>query len=103
MAAPSPAVLVDPAWLAAQLNEPGLVIADCRYNNDESVAHAEYRGGHIPGAVYVYWPRDLSAESGRVPNLLPTAEQAAEKLGRLGIGDDSIVVGYDAEGWHQAA
>ncbi|HEY3116125.1 MAG TPA: sulfurtransferase [Chloroflexota bacterium] len=96
-------LLVDPAWLAARLDEPGLVVADCRYDSDESVARAQYLAGHVPGAVHAYWPRDMSTGSGPVPNLLPTAEQAAEKLGRLGIGDRSTVVGYDAEGGHQAA
>lgn len=96
-------MLVDPAWLADRLGEPNMVVADCRYNDDEAVARAEYLEGHVPGAVHVYWPRHLSTESGPVPNLLPTPEQAAEKLGRLGIGDGSMVVGYDAEGGHQAA
>lgn len=99
----APELLVDPAWLAGRIGAPDLVVADCRYDNDESVARAQYLGGHVPGAVHVYWPRDLSTESGPVPNLLPTTDQVADKLGRLGIGDNSVVVGYDAEGGHQAA
>jgi len=95
--------LVTPAWLRTHLNDPGIVLADCRYADDEAASLAAYRAGHIPGAVHVYWPRDLSTESGPVPNLLPTPDQVAAKLGRLGIGDDRLVIGYDADGGHHAA
>src|SRR5947209_4205731 len=98
---PSPDLLVEPSWLAARLGDPSIRIADCRYDDRYEVAHAAYLGGHVPGAVHVYWPRDLATGTGPVTNLLPTPEQAAAALGRLGIGDDTVVVAYDAEGGHQ--
>src|SRR4051794_26607228 len=96
-------LLITPQWLRDHLQDPGLVIADCRYDDHEEGTIAAYRAGHLPGAVRVYWPRDLATGAPPVPNLLPTPEQAAAQLGRLGIGDDTLVVGYDADGGHQAA
>ena len=96
-------LLVDTQWLAAHLGAPGVLVADCRYDADPEVAHRLYRESHIPGAVHVYWPRDLALGQEPVPNLLPLPEQAAATFGRLGIGNDTIVVAYDQEGGHFAA
>src|SRR5947208_1609363 len=98
-----PGLLVEPAWLGERLGDPSILVADCRYDDKYENAHAAYLGGHVPGAVHVYWPRDLALGSGPVTNLLPTAEQAAAAMGRLGIGNDTTVVAYDAEGGHHAA
>ncbi len=95
--------LVDPAWVAEWLGRPNVLVADCSYDVDPDAARAIYLGGHLPGAVHVYWPRDLSVGTGPVPNLLPPPEQAAETLGRLGIGDDTLVIAYDQEGGHFSA
>ncbi len=96
-------ILIDTDWLAAHMGAENVVIADCRYDADPDVAHQQYLEGHLPGAVHVYWPRDLAAGSDPVPNLLPSPEQAATHLGRLGIGNDIDVVAYDQEGGHFAA
>ncbi|MSQ24178.1 MAG: sulfurtransferase [Chloroflexi bacterium] len=96
-------LLVDPGWLEDHLGQPCVAIADCRYDADLEKAHSLYLSGHIPGAVHVYWPRDLSLGTDPVPFLLPTPAQAAAILGRLGIGNETLVVGYDQEGDHFAA
>lgn len=95
--------LVDPAWVAERIGQPGVLIADCSYDADSEVAHAIYLSGHIPGAVHIYWPRDLAVGTGLIPNLLPPTGQAAATLGRLGIGDDTLVIAYDQEGGHFSA
>ncbi|MEA2642575.1 MAG: thiosulfate/3-mercaptopyruvate sulfurtransferase [Chloroflexota bacterium] len=98
-----PDLLATPQWLQAHRGESDLVVADCRYDDDAAAAAAAYRAGHIPGAVHVFWPRDLAAGGAPVPNLLPAPEQAADRLGGLGIGDDTLVVAYDADGGHHAS
>jgi thiosulfate/3-mercaptopyruvate sulfurtransferase len=73
-------------------------VVDCRFDlNDPDWGEAQYRAGHIPGAVYAHLDRDLSGEktgaNGRHP--LPRAASATETLGRLGIDRDLQVVAYD--------
>ena len=96
-------ILVDPSWIADHLTDPSICIADCRYRDDEREAHVAYLSGHLPGAVHVFWPRDLAAGTTPVTNLLPSRDQAAARLSALGIGNDTTVVAYDDDGGHHAA
>jgi len=96
-------ILGDPSWVADHLTDPSICIADCRYRDDEQEAHVAYLSGHLPGAVHVFWPRDLATGAAPVTNLLPAKEQAAARLLALGIGNDMTVVAYDDDGGHHAA
>lgn len=54
--------LVTPEWLYEHLQDPGLVVVDCRFDLARPEAGAEaYRKGHIPGALYLDLEKDLSA------------------------------------------
>ncbi len=96
---PSRGALVTTEWLSARLEAPGIVVVDGSYyiptvNRD---AAAEYRAGHIPGAVRF----DIDAISDRsnsLPHMLPSAEQFAEAVGTLGIGHEDTIVIYDGAG-----
>jgi thiosulfate/3-mercaptopyruvate sulfurtransferase len=56
-------VLVTTAWLADHLNDPGVRIVDVRayLAGSGRDGRAEYERGHLPGAVFLDWLRDLSA------------------------------------------
>jgi thiosulfate/3-mercaptopyruvate sulfurtransferase len=91
--------LIATRTLAERLSEPGWVVADCRFELGKPDAGREaWHAGHIPGAVHVDLERDLSAPvtavSGRHP--LPAPDAFAATLSRLGIGNDTRVVCYDA-------
>ncbi len=78
--------------------EPGIAVLDCRFDlQNVSAGRGAYLAGHIPGARYTDLNKDLSApassNSGRHP--LPTPQQFAATLERLGIGNDTQVVAYD--------
>jgi thiosulfate/3-mercaptopyruvate sulfurtransferase len=91
--------------VAARLGDPKLRIVDCRFSF-EAEAHGEYLQSHLPGAVHVDWSRDIAApppSSGHPKYMLSAPSDFAATMGRLGIGDDTFVVGYDAEGGHHAA
>src|SRR2546429_882548 len=91
--------------VAAAIGDPGVRVVDCRFSFDEDM-RSRYVDGHLPGAVYVNWAEDLSApapESGHPRWMLQSADEFARAMSRLGIGDDTMVVGYDAEGGHHAA
>ena len=91
--------------VASALSDPGVRIVDCRFSFEEHM-RLRYIDGHLPGAVYVSWVDHLSApapESGHPRWMLQGAEDFARTMARLGIGDDTMVVGYDSEGGHHAA
>src|SRR5580698_4780689 len=87
--------LVTGDWLAAHLHS--VVVADVRWSLAAGARRGDYESGHIPGAVFVDLDRDLagppSPDGGRHP--LPDPEQFADRLGALGIGDNTPVVVYD--------
>jgi thiosulfate/3-mercaptopyruvate sulfurtransferase len=98
--------LVDTATLAAELDRPGLVVVDCRFNlADPRAGEDAYLAGHIPGAIYAHLDRELADRSkrdrGRHP--LPHASEFCTRLGRWGISPKSRVVVYDgADGAYAA-
>lgn len=93
------AQLIDAERLHSRLQEPGLVVLDCRFALDDPAygarSHAE---GHIPGARFADLEHDLSAPvvkgvTGRHP--LPEPAALIDKLRAWGIDDDSQIVLYD--------
>ncbi|WP_027459859.1 sulfurtransferase [Deinococcus murrayi] len=96
----TPSPLTTASWLAEHLEDPRLRVLDCRFTLTAPMAgRAAYREGHVPGAVYADLEQNLSGPvrpdgaGGRHP--LPEPEVLATWLGRVGIGQESVVVAYD--------
>ncbi|TXJ02494.1 MAG: sulfurtransferase [Aquabacterium sp.] len=93
------AQLLSPAQLAERLNQPELIVLDCRFALEDPAYGARvYAEGHIPGARFIDLEHDLSAPvqhgiTGRHP--LPDPQQLLERLRALGVGQHSEVVLYD--------
>jgi thiosulfate/3-mercaptopyruvate sulfurtransferase len=90
--------LIEATSLRELLANPGRVVIDCRFDlADPDAGRSAYLAGHIPGARYADLNRDLSApvtaSSGRHP--LPSPQDLAATLSRLGIGSDTQVIAYD--------
>lgn len=98
-----PDLLAGVDWLAAHVDDPSVRIVDCRYYFDGRSGRAAYEQGHITGAVHVHWPSDLADTDATPPNLIPQPEQLAATMGRIGVTNDTQVVGYDDEGGHFAS
>jgi thiosulfate/3-mercaptopyruvate sulfurtransferase len=80
---------VETAWLRAHLNEPDLVVVDCRY----------VLGRPGAGAAFLDVDRDLAGEPGeRGRHPLPDAADFEAAAGRAEIGSQSRVVAYDEAG-----
>ena len=84
--------LVTPAWLADHGDEVRLL--DASYTLPGADARAAFDAGHIPGALFL----DLDTlvdTADPLPNTIPAAALVAERLGALGIANDTPVVLYD--------
>jgi thiosulfate/3-mercaptopyruvate sulfurtransferase len=96
--------VVSTAWLAEHLHEPGLRVVDGSWHMPYlgRDPRTEFVQAHIPGAVFF----DIDAIADRrtdLPHMLPSSEEFAEAVGRLGIGSDDRVVVYDVRGVVSAA
>jgi len=94
---------VSTEWLAEHLGQPDVVVVDASYYlpNMNRDALAEYRAGHIPGAVFF----DIDAiadHSSDLPHMLPGPGQFAKEAGALGISHHDTIVVYDVPGLFSA-
>lgn len=96
--------LVSSKWLAAHLGEPGIVVLDATWamKGTTPTAKEMYVAQHIPGARHFDIDR-ISDHGSSLPHMLPTPEQFAAEVGLLGVGEDNLVVTYDAGGMASAA
>lgn len=90
---------VSAEWLRERLDAPDIVVVDGSWylpamNRDPE---AEYRAGHIPGAVRfdIDTVKDASSP---LPHMLPPPEEFAAAVGASGIGDGMKIVVYDGAG-----
>ena len=101
-------LLVETDWLAQHLADPHVRIVDMRgyvrttelgpgHDDAEYVgASADFAAGHIPGAVYLDWTRDIVDLADPVPVQIAPPETFAAMMARIGVGDDTLVIAYDA-------
>ena len=94
--------IVSTDWLAAHLHDPELHVVDVRGkvlppgNTPRYLPKREdYDAGHVPGAVFVDWTRDIVDVDDPVPAQIARPEAFARRMGELGVGDEAAVVAYD--------
>ena len=94
---------VSTQWLADHLGDPEIVVVDASWHlpNAGRDAAAEYRAGHIPGAVRFDIDAVADTTSG-LPHMLPDAGTFGAMVGALGIGSDQTIVVYDSVGLFSA-
>jgi thiosulfate/3-mercaptopyruvate sulfurtransferase len=99
--------LVETLWLQEHLGDARIRVVDMRgyvrTTEQDGVQQAQYVGareeyeqGHIPGAVYIDWTRDIVDPHDEVEAQIAAPERFAEVMSSLGIGDQHLVVAYDA-------
>jgi thiosulfate/3-mercaptopyruvate sulfurtransferase len=104
--------LVTTRWLADHLDEPRVRIVDIRGKVLPASAPSarpapmarvarylpkrdDYDAGHVPGAVFVDWTRDIVDPDDPVPVQIAKPDAFRAKMEELGVGDDTLVVAYD--------
>jgi thiosulfate/3-mercaptopyruvate sulfurtransferase len=99
-----PDYLVAPDWLQAHLHDPSVVVLDCTVHliPDPKITYevvpgrADFEKAHIPGAQFADLHNDLSDRTQPYRFMLPSSEQFASAMSRLGVGDASRVVLYSS-------
>jgi len=89
--------LVSTEWLAGNLDSNDVVVLDGSFflPNQGRDANAEYAQAHIPGALFF----DIDAvadHASSLPHMLPSPAEFAAAVGKLGIGNDTLVIVYDS-------
>jgi thiosulfate/3-mercaptopyruvate sulfurtransferase len=93
--------LVSTDWLAAHQEGVRVVDASWYMPGDKRDPAAEFRQGHIPGAVF-FDIDDIADRTSGLPHMLPAPGQFAAQVGALGIGSGDTVVVYDGAGLFSA-
>lgn len=102
--------LVETDWLAQRIAEgdDSLRVVDMRGRVELQTepdgtqisrylgAREEYEQGHIPGAIYLDWTKDIVDENDPVPVQMASFEKLARVFAEAGIGNEHLVVAYDA-------
>src|SRR5262245_18352692 len=97
------AFLVSTAWLSERLGQPGIAIVDASWYlpTEARNAAAEFRAGHIPGAVFLDIVEVSDASSG-LPHMLPDEAAFGAAMGALGIAETMTIIVYDGAGLFSA-
>jgi thiosulfate/3-mercaptopyruvate sulfurtransferase len=95
--------LVETDWLAAHVDDPALRVLECTtilhprpdggYKAESG--RAAWAAGHIPRSGFADLTDDLCDRSSPLLYMMPTAEQMAQSMARLGVGEGTRVVLYD--------
>ena len=91
--------LVSPEWLHEHLNDTDVVVLDASWVLPEeatpgSSPREEFEEEHIPGAQF-FDIDEVADPDAPLPHTAPPPELFAEKVGAMGISNDSLVVIYD--------
>ncbi len=92
---------VEIAWLAERRGDLRVRVVDARSAPHGGVVvmpsgREQYAAGHIPGAVHLDYADDLSDPATPYAARVAPPERFARVMGGHGIGDDTIVLAYDA-------
>jgi len=95
--------LVTTDWLEAELGAPDLRVLDCMVflhplpdgsNSRAESGRAAWAAGHIPGSAFVDLIDDVADVTSPWRFALPSAEQFAAAMSRVGVGEGARVVVY---------
>ena len=105
MAFARPEYLVETEWLAQRLDDPSVRVLECTVylhpKPDQGFraesGRAKWAESHIPGAGFADLTSELSDTTQSLLYMMPPAEQFADAMGRLGVGDGVRVILYDRQ------
>ncbi len=98
-----PEDLVSTEWLAAHIDRYDVRVVDGSFTLPGVLPTAQeaYAKRHIPSAVF-FDIEAISDHSNPLPHMLPSNQDFAASVGRLGLGDQHRIVVYDIAGFNSA-
>ncbi|MBR7888730.1 sulfurtransferase [Marinomonas sp. A79] len=93
--------LIETSELVGLLDQPNVVILDCRfYLTDHGKGQIEYGEGHIPNAIFVDVHHQLASPETELTGRHPLPDEAifSAQIQAWGIDKDSTVIVYDTSG-----
>ena len=99
-----PEALVSTEWLHEHLPAPDVRVVDATWfmPGGERDARAEYEAAHIHGAVFLDLDAVCEAKDLH-PHMVPSAAKFSSRVRKLGLGDGSRIVVYDANRFFASA
>ena len=99
-----PSCLVSTEWLAKHLDAPDVKVVDGSWHLPDARRDpkSEFRGAHIPGAVF-FDIDEIADTKSPLPHMAPSPEKFAARVRKLGLGDGNRIVIYDTAGLFSAA
>ncbi|BCW89343.1 3-mercaptopyruvate sulfurtransferase [Alphaproteobacteria bacterium SO-S41] len=97
-------VIVTSDWLKDRLGSPDIRIIDASWHMPAAGRSGakEFDEAHIPGALF-FDIDEIADTASSLAHMLPPPEKFSARVRKLGIGDGTMVVAYDAYGMHAAA
>lgn len=91
-------------WLLRHIDDPNVIAVDGSWHMPAAgrSGRADYRAGHIPGAVF-FDLDGIADTTSPLPHMLPTPDAFAAAVGALGIHENQTIVVYDSVGMFSAA
>ncbi len=95
--------LVETAWLAERLGDPGVKVLDATWlmPGEPGDPKADFEAGRIPGARF-FDIDEVADRTTDLPHMAPAPEQFAEQVGAMGIGEKDVIVVYEQLGLRSA-
>jgi thiosulfate/3-mercaptopyruvate sulfurtransferase len=98
-----PPPLVSTEWLASHLEDSRVRVIDIRGKVLPAgtpgpryfAKRDDYDAGHVPGAVFVDWTKDIVDPDDPIPSQVAPPARMTALMESLGVGDDTLVVAYD--------
>ncbi|MDP2531455.1 rhodanese-like domain-containing protein [Photobacterium damselae subsp. piscicida] len=97
---PNGSSLVTVEWLKQHIRDQNLVVLDASWfmPNTGRNGEQEWMQQRILGARFFDFDQKIAAPNTEFPHMLPTVEQFAQEVGKLGINNHSHIVVYDSQG-----
>jgi thiosulfate/3-mercaptopyruvate sulfurtransferase len=93
-----PGPIVSVSWLAAQLQDPDLVLLDATFHPVAASLPSETAGLRLPGARVFDFDQRICDPDTSLPHMMPSADLFTREVRALGVGQSSKIVVYDRLG-----
>ncbi|MGR5152567.1 sulfurtransferase [Photobacterium swingsii] len=95
-----PSSVISAKWLSQHIDHPSITVLDASWfmPGSERFPQQEWAAKRIPGSLFFDFDNKIKSHESQLPHMLPTAEDFAHEVSKLGISNDSTLIVYDSVG-----